>query len=103
MKTLDTVSLSIPTTAKVAVIGDGSSGKDALGHLLARITVPSNGTVRIDGKDWYQIPESVFGARTAYLGPETYLFPLSVRENLLFGLKHRPVKPAPYDDAGQAG
>jgi putative ABC transport system ATP-binding protein len=99
VKTLDTVSLSIPTTAKVAVIGDGSSGKDALGHLLARITVPSNGTVRIDGKDFYQIPESVFGARTAYLGPETYLFPLSVRENLLFGLKHRPVKPAQYEDA----
>jgi putative ABC transport system ATP-binding protein len=98
VKTLDNVTLTIPTTAKVAVIGDGSSGKDALGHLLARITWPSNGTVKIDGEDYFQIPESVFGARTAYLGPETYLFPLSVRENLLFGLKHRPIRPASYDD-----
>ena len=37
---------------------------------------------------------SVLGARTAYVGQETYLFPLSVRDNLLFGLKQRPVAPA---------
>ena len=40
------------------------------------------------------MPEYVMGARTAYIGQETYLFPLSVRDNLLFGLKHRPVAPA---------
>ena len=35
----------------------------------------------------------------SYVGHETYLFPQSVRDNLLFGLKHRPVAPATYDDA----
>ena len=40
----------------------------------------------------------MLGARTAYVGQETYLFPLSVRDNLLFGLKHRPVNPANYDE-----
>src|SRR5207247_6691292 len=39
---------------------------------------------------------------TAYVGQDTYLFPLSVRDNLLFGLKHRPVAPARYEDATRA-
>jgi putative ABC transport system ATP-binding protein len=37
-----------------------------------------------------------------YVGQDTYLFPLSVRDNLLFGLKFRPVAPASYDDATRA-
>src|SRR5882762_3690135 len=78
VKQLDSVSLTLPTAIKLAVIG---------------------GSIKLDGKDFFQLPEYVLGARTAYVGQETYLFPLSVRDNLLFGLKIRPVAPAPYDDA----
>ena len=74
--------------ASVAVIGGSSSGKDVLGQVLARLTLPTGGSIKIDGKDFFQLPEYVLGARTAYVGQETYLFPLSVRDNLLFGLKH---------------
>ena len=89
--------------AKMAVIGGSSSGKEVLGQVLARLTLPSGGSIKLDGKDFFQLPEYVLGARTAYVGQETYLFPLSVRDNLLFGLKIRPVAPATYDDATQAG
>jgi putative ABC transport system ATP-binding protein len=93
------VTLTLLTDSKVAVIGAPSSGKDVLGQVLARLTVPTAGSIKIDGNDYYRIPETVLGARSAYIGQETYLFPLSVRDNLLFGLKHRPVAPATYDDA----
>jgi putative ABC transport system ATP-binding protein len=99
LKQLDAVTLNLPTDAKIAVIGDAGSGKDVLGQVLARITLPSGGSIKVDGQDYYQLPDYVLGARTAYIGQETYLFPQSVRDNLLFGLKHRPVKPAAYDDA----
>lgn len=99
VKQLDSVTLTLPTDAKVAVIGGSGSGKDVLGHVLARSVLPASGSVKVDGQDFYQIPEYVLGARCAYVGPETYLFPQSVRDNLLFGLKHRPVTPATYDDA----
>ena len=99
VKLLDGVTLSVPTSAKLAVIGGSGSGKDVLGQVLARLVVPTSGSVRLDGKDFFQIPEYVLGARTAYIGQDTYLFPLSVRDNLLFGLKFRPVAPATYDDA----
>jgi putative ABC transport system ATP-binding protein len=102
VKQLDSVSLTLPTDSKVAVIGGAGSGKDVLGQVLARVTLPTGGSVKIDGNDFYQLPEYVLGSRTAYVGQETYLFPQSVRDNLLFGLKHRPVAPAPYDDAQRA-
>ena len=86
----------------MAVIGGSSSGKEVLGQVLARLTLPTGGSIKIDGNDFFQLPEYVLGARTAYVGQETYLFPLSVRDNLLFGLKIRPVAPATYDDATQA-
>src|SRR5882757_7087834 len=99
VKQLDSVSLILPTAGKLAVIGGSSSGKEVLGQVLARLTLPTGGSIKLDGKDFFQLPEYVLGARTAYVGQETYLFPLSVRDNLLFGLKIRPVAPASYDEA----
>jgi putative ABC transport system ATP-binding protein len=99
VKQLDAVTLSVSTDTRMAVIGAASSGKDVLGQVLARLTLPTSGSIKIDGQDFFQIPEAVLGARTAYVGQETYLFPLSVRDNLLFGLKQRPIAPATYDDS----
>jgi putative ABC transport system ATP-binding protein len=99
VKQLDSVSMVLPTCSKLAVIGASSSGKDVLGQVLARLTLPSGGTIKLDGNDFFQLPEYVLGSRTAYIGQDTYLFPLSVRDNLLFGLKIRPIAPAQYDDS----
>lgn len=101
VKQLDSVSLVLPTATRCAVIGGASSGKDVLGQVLARQVLPNGGSVKIDGQDFFQIPEYVLGARLAYIGQDTYLFPLSVRDNLLFGLKLRPVVPASYDEAAK--
>lgn len=102
VKLLDGVTLSVPTSARLAVIGGSGSGKDVLGQVLARQVLPTGGSIRLDGQDFFQVPEYVLGARTAYVSQDTYLFPLSVRDNLLLGLKFRPVVPAPYDAATRA-
>jgi putative ABC transport system ATP-binding protein len=102
VKQLDNVSLTLPTDAHVAVIGGAGSGKDVLGQVLARQVPINSGSVRIDGQDFFRLPEYILGSRAGYVGQETYLFPISVRDNLLFGLKHRPVAPASYDDAARA-
>ncbi|WP_164107807.1 ATP-binding cassette domain-containing protein, partial [Serratia marcescens] len=71
MKQLDSVSLVLPTAARCAVIGGASSGKDVLGQVLARQVLPNGGSVKIDGQDFFQIPEYVLGARLAYIGQDT--------------------------------
>jgi putative ABC transport system ATP-binding protein len=94
---MEDVSLEIAPEAHVAVIGTGASGKEYLGLLLGRLARPVAGQLRYGDRDLLQLPESVTGRRFAYVGEESYLFPLSLRENLLYGLKHRPVQPAAYE------
>ena len=50
-------------------------------------------------KDLASINEAVLGARIGYVGPSAYIFSASVRENLFYGLKQRPIRPAKRDDA----
>jgi putative ABC transport system ATP-binding protein len=98
---IEDVSLEIAPKAHVAVIGTGASGKEYLGLLLGRLARPVSGQLRYGDRDLAQLPESITGRRFAYVGEESYLFPLPLRENLLYGLKHRPVQPARYEGESQ--
>jgi putative ABC transport system ATP-binding protein len=94
---VEDVSLEIAPDAHVAVLGTGNSGKEYLGLLLGRLVPPVTGQLKYGDRDLTQLPESVTGRRFAYVGEESYFFPLSLRENLLYGLKHRPISAARYE------
>jgi putative ABC transport system ATP-binding protein len=94
---VEDVNLEIAPDMHVAVIGTGASGKEYLGMVLGRLARPAAGQLRYGNQDLLALPESVTGRRFAYVGEESYFFPLSLRENLLYGLKHRPVQAARYE------
>jgi putative ABC transport system ATP-binding protein len=94
---IEDVNLEIAPDAHVAVIGTGASGKEHLGLLLGRLALPVAGQIKYGVHDLAQLPESVTGRRFAYVAEESYFFPLSLRDNLSYGLKHRPVTPARYE------
>jgi len=94
---VEDVSLEIAPDMHVAVIGTGASGKEHLGQVLGRLARPVAGQLRYGSQDLLTLPESVTGRRFAYVGDESYFFPLPLRENLLYGLKHRPITPARYE------
>src|SRR5205823_13818689 len=83
----------------VAIIGQGGSGKNGLALLLARLMRPTGGRIAIGGRDLAELPVSVIGRRLGYVGSTPYLFSGTLRDNLLLGLRHVPVKPAEYDEA----
>ncbi|MGH8673132.1 MAG: ATP-binding cassette domain-containing protein, partial [Burkholderiales bacterium] len=95
-KVVDSVSFEVSLEAHVAVVGQGA-GKSELAQLLARLVPPSGGTVEMGGVDITRAPEAVTGRAISYVGSSAYLFPVSVRENLLYALKHRPVGDAVYE------
>ena len=78
----------------VAVIGQGGSGKDELALLLARLVRPTGGRITIGGVDLAELPVAVIGRRIGYVGATPYLFAGTLRDNLLLGLRHRPMRPA---------
>jgi putative ABC transport system ATP-binding protein len=66
---------------------------------LAGLSRPSAGSLTVGGRDISDLPEAITGRHIAYVASESYLFPNSVRENLTYGLKHRPLRDAVQDDA----
>ena len=96
-KIVDGVSFEMDMSQHVAIVGSAGSGAGDLAQLLARLQVPAGGTIEMGGIDITRAPEAVTGRAIGYVGSASYLFPVSVRENLVYSLKHRPVTAATYD------
>src|SRR5271165_450826 len=93
-RALDGVSFTVSLTEHVAVIGQSGSGKNELALLLARLIAPTGGRITIGGFELAKLPTAVIGRRIGYVGAAPYLFAGTLRDNLLFGLRHIPVRPA---------
>ena len=65
--------------------------------LLARLETATSGTLKIDGTDIAALPEAVTGRRITYVGSNAHVGATSVGENLLYGLKHRPIFEKKYE------
>ena len=94
---VDGASFVFEATEHVALVGGGGSGKEETTQLLARLISPTAGTLRLGGRSADDLPEAVTGRRLAYVGPSAYLFATTVRDNLLYGVRHRPLRDAEYD------
>jgi len=99
---VDAVSFTLALDEHVAIIGQSGSGKDELALLLARLAHPSGGRITVGGTDLAGLPLAVVGRRIGYVNATPYLFSGTLRDNLLLGLRHRPVLPASLDEAAAA-
>src|SRR5438067_4746369 len=97
-RVVDAVSFAVKLDEHVAVIGQSGSGKSELALMLARLVRPSSGRITIGGLDLAELPVAVIGRRIGYVGATPYLFAGTLRDNLLLGLRHIPLRPAEYDD-----
>ena len=95
---IEGVSLKLPIEQSTAIVGAGGSGKEVLPQLVAGLIAPSGGSLTLGGRDIGKLPEAVLGRRLGYADADSYLFPSSVRENLLYGVKHRPLRDPDYDE-----
>ena len=96
-KLVDGVSFDVGLDQHVAILGSHAAGVGELSQMLSRLIVPTSGSLEAGGVDLVKAPEAVTGRALAYVGPAAYLFPLSVRENLVYGLKHHPLREAAYE------
>ncbi|MBB3146243.1 putative ABC transport system ATP-binding protein [Phyllobacterium trifolii] len=96
------VTLEIKPGETAAIVGNSGSGAEALAEAFARLIWPEQGRITIDGKDILELPESITGRRIAYAASDTYFFHGTLRDNLLYGLKHAPLTKVEYDGAKAA-
>lgn len=82
---LKNVSFSVEAGETIAIVGATGSGKSSIVSLLTREYDPSEGTVRVDGKDIRTVPLQVLRGSIAYVPQDTFLFSDTIRANLTFG------------------
>ena len=97
---LEGVNFEFSLGTDVAIVGQSNSGRNLIPQLFARLVTPTSGRLAIGDTDLNSVPLAVSGRRIGYVGPITYLFSASVRDNLLLGLRHRPRR---VPDDGSAG
>ncbi|HEY3215114.1 MAG TPA: ABC transporter ATP-binding protein [Candidatus Eisenbacteria bacterium] len=80
------LSLSIPAGHTVALVGRTGAGKSTLLSLLPRLFDPPPGTIFLDGVDVLEYDLSWLRSRVAFVPQETFLFSVTVEENIRYGV-----------------
>ncbi len=88
---LDGVSCSIAAGETVAILGPVGAGKSTLLRALVRLVEPPPGSVRVDGIDAHLLPLARLRAEIALAPQEPFLFSDTVRENLSYDDRERPL------------
>lgn len=96
------ISLTIEEGATAAIVGEDTDGRGDLIELIAGLVAPTGGDVKIGGRDVDTLPEAVLGRSIAYIGSNPYVFSETIRGNLTYGLRHRPVLPEGWSDTPEA-
>ncbi|MCW2307851.1 ABC transporter transmembrane domain-containing protein [Rhodobium gokarnense] len=87
---LHDVSLTVAPGEGLAIVGGEGSGRPELIELACGLVEPTTGRVRVGEARLDELSETVLGRDTAYIGPSPHIFTGTVRDNLVYGLRHRP-------------
>jgi len=79
------VSFNIATGERVALVGRSGAGKSTLIDLLLRFYDPTQGTIRIGGRDLRQVGEEELYQNVALISQDVFLFDGSIRDNIRDG------------------
>ncbi len=82
---LRNISFTLPHDRKLAIVGRTGAGKSTIVNLLARFYDPTAGRICVNGHDLRDIAISSLRKRLGIVLQDSFLFPLSVRENIRIG------------------
>lgn len=76
------ISLSIPRTGPVAIVGPSGAGQSTMFSLMLGFPRPEHGTLRLDGRPYERRSLASIRERIAYVEQDGPLLPGTLRENL---------------------
>ena len=95
---LESVSLNAPLPGRVAILGPAGSGKVELAHLLSALRQPAAGSINLGAHALDTASSIELGRCVTYLDQSSHVFTGSWRDNIYYGLKHRPFIEPDYAD-----
>lgn len=87
------VNLKLEMGESVALVGKAAAGGEVFAEAIGRQLWPSAGRITVGDRDILELPEAVSGRAISYLAPDPYFFFGTLGDNLLYGLKHAPMRP----------
>lgn len=82
---LDNISLRIPASKKVAIVGPTGAGKTTIANLVARFYDVSDGGVLLDGIDLRKIKQRSLRQFVRIVSQDPFLFSRTIEENVRYG------------------
>ncbi|GAA1894421.1 ABC transporter ATP-binding protein [Williamsia serinedens] len=79
------VDLDIPAGTSLALVGQTGAGKSTIVKLLARFYDPTDGSVRLDGRDIREVPLRAHRKRLGVVPQEAHLFTGTIASNIAYG------------------
>ncbi|MFI7116634.1 ABC transporter ATP-binding protein [Amycolatopsis sp. NPDC049868] len=76
------IDLRVPAGERLAIVGPSGAGKSTLGRLLAGMSAPTSGSVRIGGAEVSTLPDDVLRGEVLLLTQEQHVFAGTLRDNL---------------------
>ncbi len=87
---LKDISLDLQPRGTLAIIGPVGCGKSTLLSLIPRLFNPQPGTLFVDGADVLDWPLKVLRNSISTVPQDTFLFSVSIQDNITYGLNHDP-------------
>lgn len=79
------LSFEIKEGSMMAFVGPSGSGKSTIGKLIAGYWDPSEGKIRIGGRDMREYSQEALNDEIAFVDQDTFLFDKTVRDNIRLG------------------
>jgi ATP-binding cassette subfamily B protein len=83
--TLKDLTFTIEPFERVALVGPTGCGKSTLAKLILSLYTPQKGSILLDGIDIEKYPLEILRKNIGYIEQEVYLYPRSIKENIMFG------------------
>jgi ATP-binding cassette subfamily B protein len=85
IRALDSISFSVKSGERVAIVGPSGAGKSTIFHLLLRFYDPQAGRITLDGVDLKSADPRALRERMALVPQDAAIFAASIRDNIRLG------------------
>ena len=93
------VSLDIAMGTHIAVYGRDGSGRSELLMTMAGLLEPLAGRATLGGKRFEELSQGAIAHNVSYVSSDPYIFNDTIRSNVVYGLKLRPLRDPEDDEA----